>query len=1179
MPKPLQTLKIGLAIWLFTWISYSAVAQTLALISQPVIQPGFSEAKVPSRLSAQERTSLRQLLSSLETTYGVRFNYKASLVRQITVESTPVSAFSNQLNQRLNDLLAPVNLQCRPIGVKSFVIVPKSSPLSAASAPQPTAGLTLQPFVANDLISAADRVLSGRVIDGNTGQGLPGVNVVLKGSSRGSTTNAEGNYNITIPTQAGEGIILIFSFIGYQSQEIVVGSRSTVDVTMNVDNKSLNEVVVVGYGTQKKSDVTGSVATINAEKLKSQPNQSVDQALTGQIAGVQVVQPSGGPGAGTSVRVRGIGSVSSGSEPLYVVDGFPLQGSFNQSVNPLVTINPQDIETITVLKDASATAIYGSRGSNGVVIITTKRGKAGKTRIEVDAYTGVQNLERRVNLMNAAEFAQFSTDQRNGRYLYTYGGNPNDTNEQRRQRTNDLGVQIPSIFGNGVDTDWQSELFQQAPIHNLQLSASGGTEKSQFAISGNYFKQGGIVPNTDLTRFSLRTNLDAKLTERLRVGISLTPNVRDQKLLEVEGHPAGGIILNTLTYLPMSPVYNPNGSYFAQNQPRNDNFAAYENPLVMARNENRRLLEYRFLTTTYAELEILKSLTLKASLGADLIASREDRFKASTIGGPGQPAPTIPSGFSNNSNSYNWLNEYTLTYNRTFSKHTLTALGGYTVQKAKFYGTAVAADRFPNDLVTTLNGGQVTAGSTSQEEWALLSYLARINYAYQDKYLLTVNFRRDGSSRFGSSTRWGNFPSVALGWRLAEEGFMKAVPVISDLKLRTSYGQNGNNFISNYGAIGLLTASNYILGTGTGVVTNGLVPSSISNPNLTWEKANQVDVGLEVGLFNNRVFLTAEYYNKQSSGLLLNVPVPSISGLTNTLQNIGKLRNTGWEFSLNTRNLTKTLTWTTDVNIAFNRNKVLALGPKGDPIRSSSDIAETHITQIGSPLSQFYGYVVDGVFNNQAEIDKGPTWAAPVVTVPGVFRFKDINGPNGVPDGKIDPNDRTVIGSPQPKFTFGLTNSFSYKGFDLTVLLQGSYGNDVMYLLRRFNITSVFNGDRSLLNRWRSEQNPGDGKTPAAWVSFYGNSNQISSYNIADGSYLRIRNLSLGYRLPKSLTDRLSLESIRVYTNVQNLHTFTNYPGYNPEVNRSYGNPLLQGIDYGAYPLARTITFGLTVTF
>jgi TonB-linked SusC/RagA family outer membrane protein len=1015
-------------------------------------------ASVRSLQSMQDTQihSLLDLLKILEKKYGVVFDYNRKTLKSKTVTISRNELQDTSLDHLLMQLLSPLELKYEKYNEHSYIIYEKRETLksnSSRSSAQPegmdrdTSGASLQETGSAETeagtMAYEEIVVSGKVTSSDNSQGLPGVSILVKGTTIGTASDGEGNYKIRVPD---EKAVLVFSFIGYVAEEVAVNGRSVINMALVPDIKSLSEVVVVGYGTQKKTDVTGSVATLSAEKIKDLPVQSVDQAMVGQMAGVQVSQTSGAPGGGMQVRIRGTGSISAGNEPLYVIDGFPVQGSFNQNYNPLTTINPSDIESINVLKDASSTAIYGSRGSNGVVIITTKRGRAGKPKVDLDIYTGMQQIERYTKMMNAQEFAEASIESRNIFYTQIIGGNINDTNEERMKKTPNAYAQIPTLFSTSpYDTDWQKAYYRTAPMRNYQLTVSGGTDKLTYAIGGGYFKQEGIIPNSDLVRYSVRTNLEARVNEKIKVGINLAPTFKTSKIVDLEGHPCcGGTVLAALTYLPQLPVRYDDGRYSTMTN-MGEGFLILENPLVNALEENRNQMDTRLLGTIYGDYSIFKDLTLRISVGADINNSREDRFRSSRIGNPGQPAPTIPSGFSNANTYYNWLNENTLTYTKTLGDHSLNVLTGFTAQKAKFFNTNVTAINFPNDLVTTLNGGQINGGFTSAEEWALLSGLGRINYSFREKYLLTATIRADGSSRFGSNNRWGYFPSVALGWRLSEEEFLKNIQQINELKIRGSYGQNGNNFIGNYDAIGRLGSSNYILGAGAGSLISGVVPISIANSDLTWEKANQTDIGLDVSLYNNRIAFSAEYYNRITSGLLLNVQVPSISGFTNALKNIGRVRNHGYEFSLNTINIDRKFTWSTNFNISFNRNVVQALGPKGDPIRSSTDVADTHITQIGQPLGSFFGYKVDGVFRDQSAVDAGPKFDAPVVTRPGDFRFQDIND-----DGKITPADRTVIGNPFPDFTYGFTNTFSFKGFDLNILLQGSYGNEVLFLQNVF---------------------------------------------------------------------------------------------------------------------------------
>jgi TonB-linked SusC/RagA family outer membrane protein len=828
------------------------------------------------------------------------------------------------------------------------------------------------------------------------------------------------------------------------------------------------------------------------------------------------------------------------------------------------------------LKDASSTAIYGSRGSNGVVLVTTKSGKSGKMRVDIDAYTGVQSVTKTLDMMNAKEFAQYIIDSRNNAWV-DVGGNVTDPNSARTAIYQILpALQNPDALGEG--TNWQNEIFRQAPMHNLQLTLSGGNEKIKYMTSGGYYKQDGIILNSNFERYSFRVNLEAQASKRFKMGLNLTPTYTISNPTNAEGHwSAGGIVLSALTLAPHLPVYNPDGTYTTGLNLGNG-FSSIENPVKLAKERTNRQNELRLLGTVFGEYKILNSLTYKLLLGTDLQSSTQNTFRPSIVGNDGAVPPVIPTGSNQNNNSVNWLVEHTLNFAKTWNKHNFNALGGFTAQKVHSETASISSTNFPNDLVETLNAGIVSSASTTADEWSLISFLARANYSYASKYLLTATMRRDGSSRFGENNKWGVFPSVSVGWRISEEAFMKDIKVINELKLRASYGHTGNNFIGNYDHIGLLSKRNYILGGGSGSVVNGLGPNRISNPNLSWEKNKQVDVGFELGLFQNRLFLVADYYKKITSDLLLNVPTPSITGYTSARQNIGKIQNQGLEFGLTTRNLDKGLKWTTDFNISFNKNKVLSLGPSGEPIYGNYQVTSSHITQLGKPMGNFYGYEVIGVFQNQEEINNNPAFAD---SKPGQLRFKDVNG-----DGKLSSDDRTILGNPQPDFIYGITNSFSFRGFDLNVLLQGVQGNEILHLGRRFyaNYAGTANGLKEMTNSWKSEQDPGDGRTPRVNrdLNRYSNSNasaNISSIFVENGSFLRVRNIAFGYNVSSHLLDKVKLRTMRVYVNLQNPVTWTKYTGYNPEVSVQGASPLEPGVDYGGYPIAKVYTVGLNIGF
>lgn len=1132
----------------------SAMAYAHSTPAQELLNRG-----VTIRLTA---VPLREALVQIENTTKVKFAYSRDLVR--SSQSVTLIADKEALSSVLERLLPPLGIGYKVVNNQILLI--KSRPRGGGTSAEPAIP-PLPDAVATDI------TVSGTVTSADNREPLPGVSVVMKGSNTGTITDAEGRYQISVP-DAGQ--VLVFSFVGYLSEETTIGNRAQIDVNLKADIKALNEVVVVGYGTQKRGDITGAVASVSAKDIAGLPTPSLDGALTAKMPGVYVAQTTGTPGGGLSVRVRGTGSIGAGNEPLYVIDGFPVTANYSQTSNPLNSLNPNDIESVEILKDASSTAIYGSRGSNGVVLVTTKSGKSGKMRVDVDAYTGVQNVTKYLDLMNAREFGRYIVDTRNNAWV-DIGGNISDPNSARSVIYQILpALQNPDALGEG--TDWQREIYRQAPTHNFQLTLSGGNDKIKYMTSGGYYKQDGIVINSGFERYSFRVNLEAQASRRFKMGLNLTPAYTISNPTNSEGHwAAGGIVLSALTMAPHLPVYNPDGTYTTGLNLGNG-FSSIENPVKLAKERTNRVNELRLLGTVFGEFKILDNLTYKLLLGTDLRSSNQNTFRPSIVGLDGAVPPVIPSGTNETNSSYNWLVEHTLNFNKSWEKHDFSLLGGFTAQKVHSDLARIASTNFPNDLVETLNAGIVSSASTTAEEWALLSFLARANYSYASKYLLTATIRRDGSSRFGENNKWGVFPSVSAGWRISEEAFMKNISVVNELKIRASYGHTGNNFIGNYDHIGLTTKRNYVFGGSGGTVVNGLGPMRISNPNLSWEKNKQVDIGLELGILQNRIFLVADYYKKITSDLLLNVPTPSLTGYTVARQNIGKIENKGLELGLTTRNLEKKLKWSTDLNISFNKNKVLSLGPSGEPLYGNYQVTSSHITQIGKPMGNFYGYQATGVFQTQEEIDNNPSFAD---SKPGHLRFQDVNG-----DGKLSSDDRTILGNPQPDFIYGITNNFSFKGFDLTVLLQGVQGNEIMHLGRRFyaNYAGTANGLKEMNNGWKSPQDPGDGKTPRVNrdLNRYSSSNasaNISSIIIEDGSFLRIRNISLGYNLPPSFLERIRMRTMRLYVNLQNPVTWTKYSGYNPEVSVQGSSPLEPGVDYGGYPIAKVYTVGLNIGF
>lgn len=1020
---------------------------------------------------------------------------------------------------------------------------------------------------------------SGSVVDQN-GNPLPGAAIRVKGSDQAVVSDGSGMFSFS---DLDDGAVLMISYTGFATQEIRVSTGTPLRIVLREDTQSLNAVVVIGYGTQERKDITGAISSMNAEKIKDQAVFTVDNAMAGQMAGVQVSQATGAPGGGSSVRIRGAGSLSAGNDPLYVVDGFPVTNDFNQTNNPLNTINPADIADIQVLKDASATAIYGSRGSNGVVIITTKSGKSGTSKIDLTVNTGIQQVERYLDVLNASEYASYLNEARNNAWVNSGPGR--SASDPNSARTNNVMYLLPDMIkdpaslGNG--TDWQKEIYRSASMRNYQLNFSGGNDKTKYFVSGGYLTQEGIIINSDLKRYSFRVNVESDVHKRVKVGANLTPSYTFNNLVNAEGNwQAGGIVQSALTAAPFLTPYDSEGNY-TKITGLGIGTSEVDNPLKLAKESYNKHGTLRLLGTAFAEINILDGLTFKTLVGTDFRNFRENVFSPSTVNPNSVNAAKVPTATAVTSETKNWLAEYTLSYNKKFLKHSVNALVGYTAQKEYIDYSSTAGTNFANDQIKTMNAaGLITSAITTQEEWALISYLARLNYSYADKYLFTATFRRDGSSRFGTDNKWGFFPSVSLGWRISEENFLKNAGWLSELRLRTSYGLTGNNFISNYGHIGLTGIENYIFGGSGGSIINGTRLTNIPNSMLGWEKNNQLDVGLEIGLLKNRISMSLDYYIKNTSDLLLNVPVPTLTGYATALQNIGKIRNKGLEFTLLSRNLVSQLKWTTDFNISTNKVKVLALGPDGSPIISrqvTSANAPTHITEVGAEPGSFYGYKVIGVYQNADEVAATPSIAGE--SKPGHLKFEDVDS-----DGQITSTDRTKLGSPFPDFTYGMTNTFSYKNLDFSFSLQGVQGFEVLNMARRYygNYAGSYNVLKSASQGWRSEQQPGNGTSPMVDRNFGalpGSNlvNNVTSAFIEDGSYLRVRNVTLGYNIPVARITKSKIANARISFSVQNVFTFTKYEGYNPEVSVQGGSTLVPGVDAGGYPLARTFMLGLNL--
>jgi TonB-linked SusC/RagA family outer membrane protein len=997
--------------------------------------------------------------------------------------------------------------------------------------------------------------ISGTVTDGK-GATLPGATVQVKGTSQGVLTDGNGKYSIDV---ASSEVTLAFSFVGYTLKEVAVQNQTSIDVVLSEDLQSLAEVVVIGYGTVQKKDLTGSVGQMQANTIKDLPVVRVDQALTGKLSGVQVLTTSGKPGASTTIRIRGVGSISAGTDPLYVVDGYPIDN--------IDMLNPNDIETIDILKDASATAIYGSRGANGVILINTKRGKSGKSIISLDTYFGWQKILKSIDFLTMDQQAQ-----------YYYDGVVNQNKDAGKAVDGDptkwfyaVPQTIMDVLNGNITTptDAYSAIFRIAPQQSYNLSAKGGNENVKYSVSAEYLNQEGIVLSSNFNRYSVRANLDAQLSKKLSMKFNFnTAYTTNNDIVDSGGNGGGeGIIGSATTWQYWYPLYQTDGSYFSgYGQDATNNVW---NPIATANEVLRKAENLRLLGNLNTEYKFSNTLKLNVMLGAN-IGNRHYYYFIPKM----DVFQNVAEGDDERSSSLNWITESTLNYTKSFGSHNFTGLIGYTTQKQSNGSNFVSSRTYPNNLVYTLNAVSniLYQGSSDVSEWTLISYLARINYNFKNRYYLTASIRSDGSSRFGKDKKFGYFPSAALAWRVSDESFLKDVSFISDFKLRTSYGETGNNNIGNYAHIATINYESYDLG---GVAVGGFAPSRFANSQLTWEKQKSLNFGLDFSILNSRVSLTVDYFKTINHNLLLDVNVPLITGFNTSLQNIGEVENRGWEFALNTVNLAGgNFEWNTNFNLSTFNNEVLKLGPEGAPI-----ISGNNITQIGSSMGMFYGYLTDGVFKTQAELDAGPKWAPGTADVSrlGDIRFKDISGPDGVPDNIINTYDRTIMGNPYPDFYYGMTNNFSYRNFTLSVALQGSVGNEILnssdnmlYTRARYKQLSI------VKDYWKSEAEPGNDPRPNNLPT--GGLRQYSNRFITDASYFKINNINLSYLFPEKISRKIYLSSLRVYVSATNPLLVTDYLYFNPETSSSTSS-LTPGLLNYNYPIAKSFIIGINASF
>ena len=1003
-------------------------------------------------------------------------------------------------------------------------------------------------------VAAQDRTISGRVSDQTSGEGLPGVTVLLKGTSTGVSSNADGAYSLSVPAAGGT---LTFSSVNYTSLDVFIGSSNVVNASLAVDAKQLNEVVVVGYGSQNKTLITGAVTSVDAKQFEGQPVAGLDQVLQGRASGVQVTANSGTPGGGISVRIRGNNSIAGGSDPLYVVDGVPINtgsyssiGAGNQQLNALSDINPNDIASIEVLKDASAAAIYGSRAANGVVLVTTKRGKSGRTKVDFNYYTGVQQTIKRADILNGQEAQDLLNEMRTNVGL-----------APRYVAANPSAALNQSLF-TGANTNWQDEIFRDARISNYTATVSGGDAKTKFLLSGTFFDQDGIIIGSGFKRGSGRLNIDHNISDRVKVGTNLTLSRSLANRINNDNN-INGVLSAAVLLGSQTPVRNANGTYGF------DRFSSVENPVAAATEPFFEARNGRLIGNVFAEVEPIKDLRIRTSFGADYLTLKEDLFLPSVLQAG---SAARGSGRSNNRSDISWLNETTANYSRTFNDdHNVSFLVGASIQKALQEGITAFATNFPGNAIRQLSAGSVKSDASSDAtQWSLVSGFSRLGYDFRGKYILSATIRRDGSSRFGVNNQFGVFPAASVAWRVSEEAFLKDNTIISELKVRGGYGQTGNFEIGNFASLGLFgVGANYLQ-------QPGLAPTQIPNPNLTWEKSAEFNVGADLGLFDNRVLIAANAFVRNANELLLNRQLPLTSGFGAVTQNIGSLRNRGLEFELTTQNVkTADFTWTTNFNISLIRNTVTSL------VNNQAFLAPfANRVEVGAPLGSFFGFQVDRIFQSTDEIAalnaeaRRRTGNANAVyqanAAPGDIKFLDYDG-NGV----ITAADQKLIGSAQPNSFGGLNNTLAYKGIDLSFFLQFVSGNEIYNNTRAFaeGMNGQFGQFGSVRDRWTPTNTDTD--IPRAAFGDPNNNRRTSTRFIEDGSYLRLKTLTLGYSLPANIVRMARLQSARIYIAGQNLLTFTKYQGLDPEVNTFSGSNISLGTDFLTFPQARTVQVGV----
>jgi TonB-dependent starch-binding outer membrane protein SusC len=1005
-------------------------------------------------------------------------------------------------------------------------------------------------FLANNTFAQESITIQGTVTD-NTGQPLPGVTVLIMGTTNGTVSNTDGEYNIT---NVSKDATLVFSFIGMITQEITIGNQTEINVKMIPDAIGIEEVVAIGYGTKRKGDITSAVSVINIDDIGDIPVSNASRLLQGQAPGVVVRQRSGTPGEQMNVTIRGVGSLGAGSAPLYVIDGFAVGTSIGQN------LNPRDIESISVLKDAASTAIYGARGSNGVILITTKNAKEGDLTITATANYGIQNIpdSRKTKMMNGVEFATFLQESWMDKKRYF---------EKREPSIDEVPIGIRYPENTQYSTNWFEEIVNQnASFQDYNVTLATGKGKMKTLVSAGYLNQEGAVIETGFERFNIRANVMGDFNDYISIGLNTVGSYTTEDYAVTTGRDA--IIGKALWADPRSPVYNEDGTLNNYIGGKDGVFGS-TNP-VMELKEFDRYREVTNLTANgFLQVTFLKDFKFKTSFNASIDNLRRNEFRPSTLAGSGFNQPPPRDAILNEwyEENINFAADQLLSYAKIIDDHKVDAQLGFSAQDSKWrqiYGTG---SKFPNDQIRFLQQAQTRNVTSSESSWSLLAYFARFNYDYKNKYLMTATYRREGSSRFGENNKWGDFPSVSLGWRISEESFLADVSWINDMKIRGSFGITGNNSIGEYNNAATLAAAGYILGD---KFASGVVLNSFVNNNIGWEESNQVDIGLDLSTFENKLNVTVEYYNKITNDMLLPVSIPVITGFTNSFTNIGKVKNYGLEFAAGYKQkVNNDLNIRGNFNISFNRNEVLEIDGKNKELWTGSFYGVQNRSVVGRPIGMITGFKVLGIFQTDEEVAASPKQDG---AIPGVYKYWDATG-----DGTIsyDTKDMVEIGNPHPAFNWAFTLESDYKKFDLNMLFMGAQNYDIMRDIEKtsMNMDGVFNILQSGVNRFRSAENPGDGRgaTSNTWKW----ERESNSRYVYDASHMWVKSVTLGYTLTNQ--DKV-LKSTRFFFTADNLFLITNYPGSNPEVNTS-NDDKSPGRDDEAYPIPRTFSVGAVIKF